>query len=90
MLVLISVAEQPRHGYAIADDIARVTGDRPGPGTLYGAMARLESRGFIEPLKSEERRTAYKLTPAGMRALRARLSSMETVTRLGQKRLAGA
>ncbi len=90
VLILISLADQPRHGYAIADDVEHATGDRPGPGTLYGAMARLESRGFIEPLKSEKNRSTYKLTAAGMKALSARLTSMEAVTRLGQRRLAGA
>lgn len=90
VLILISLAEQPRHGYAITDDIERVTGHRPGPGTLYGAIARLESRGFIKPLKSEGNRSTYKLTTAGMKALRARLNTMETVARLGQERLARA
>ena len=90
VLILISLAECPRHGYAIADDIGEITGSRPGPGTLYGALARLESRGFIKPLKSEDNRSTYELTPEGMGALSARLSSMEAVTRLGQERLAGA
>ena len=90
VLILISLAEAPRHGYAITDDIERISGERPGPGTLYGAIARLESRGFITPLKSEGSRSTYKLSLAGMKALRARLNAMETVTRLGQARLARA
>lgn len=90
VLILISLAERPRHGYAIADDIERITAERPGPGTLYGALARLESRGFIEPIQSKDNRSTYELTPEGTKALRARLSSMETVTRLGEERLAGA
>lgn len=90
VLILISLAEQPRHGYAITDDIEQVTGHRPGPGTLYGAIARLESRGFIKPQKSDGNRSTYKLTAAGMKALKARLRAMETVTRLGQDRLAMA
>ena len=90
VLILISLADQPRHGYAITDDIETVTGFRPGPGTLYGALARLESRGFIKPLKSEGSRCTYRLTAAGLKALRARLSAMEAVTRLGQQRLASA
>jgi DNA-binding PadR family transcriptional regulator len=88
VMILISLAEQPRHGYAITDDIEQVTGHRPGPGTLYGAIARLESRGFIKPLKSAGNRSTYKLTAAGMKALKARLSAMESITRLGQNRLA--
>ncbi len=90
VLILISIAETPRHGYAIADDIEQITGDRPGPGTLYGAIARLESRGFIEPVKSADNRSTYELTAAGREALGARLSSMQAVTRLGQERLANA
>lgn len=88
VLILISLAGQPRHGYAISEDIERIVGERPGPGTLYGAIARLESRGFIRPLRSESNRSTYKLTAAGMKALRARLSAMDAVTRVGQSRLA--
>ncbi|MDX1440740.1 MAG: PadR family transcriptional regulator [Rubricoccaceae bacterium] len=90
LLILISLADQPKHGYAITEDIERTTGYHPGPGTLYGAIVRLESRGFIRPLASERNRTTYELTPAGINALRARLASMEAVTRLGQERLAGS
>ena len=49
LLVLISLLEGPRHGYAITEDIERLTGRRPGPGTLYGAISRLEDAGLIEP-----------------------------------------
>lgn len=88
VLILISLAGRPRHGYAITDDIEQVTGHRPGPGTLYGALARLESRGFIKPQKPRDKRCTYELTNEGLRALRARLNAMEAVTRLGQERLA--
>jgi DNA-binding PadR family transcriptional regulator len=87
VLILISLADRPRHGYSITEDIERETGHRPGPGTLYGAIARLESRGFIQPLAAEANRTTYELTTAGMKALRARLDAMESVTRLGMERL---
>jgi DNA-binding PadR family transcriptional regulator len=90
VLILISLAEKPRHGYAIADDVGRITGDRPGPGTLYGALGRLETRGFIEAVDSDGNRSTYRLTPAGMNALSARLSAMAAVTRVGQARLATA
>ena len=90
VLILISLADRPRHGYAIFADIERVTGHRPGPGTLYGALARLETRGFIRPQAPTGNRCTYELTSAGARALRERLDSMATVTRLGQERLAGA
>jgi DNA-binding PadR family transcriptional regulator len=90
LLILVSLAEEPRHGYSMTEDIDAVAGVRLGPGTLYGALARLESRGFIEPLKSEDRRNPYRLTALGERALRARLNSMMVVAQTGQRRLAGA
>lgn len=90
LLILVSLAEEPRHGYSMAEDIEAVAGVRLGPGTLYGALARLEARGFIEPLKSEDRRNPYRLTPLGARALRARLDSIMAVAQAGQRRLANA
>src|SRR5580658_4777306 len=88
LLILISLAEEPRHGYSMTEDIETIAGVRLGPGTLYGALARLEARGLIEPLKSEDRRNPYRLTALGERALRARLDSMMAVARTGQRRLA--
>ena len=90
LLILVSLAEGPKHGYAITEDIAAFADVRFGPGSLYGAVARLESRGLIEALKAEDRRNPYRLTTLGERALRARLASMQVVTRIGQKRLATA
>lgn len=90
LLILISLAEGPKHGYAMTDDIEQVSGVRFGPGTLYGAIARLESRGMIEPLKSADRRNPYRLTALGERALKARLASLEAVMKAGQRRLARA
>src|SRR5262249_41136112 len=88
--ILVSLAEGPKHGYAITDDIEAFGGVRFGPGSLDGAIGRLESLGLIEALKSEDRRNPYRLTAMGEKALRARLESMRTVTRIGQKRLATA
>jgi DNA-binding PadR family transcriptional regulator len=90
MLILISLADGDKHGYAMTEDIAAVAGVRLGPGTLYGAIARLESRGMIEPLKSEDRRNPYRLTALGEKALKVRLAALEAVTRVGQRRLARA
>jgi DNA-binding PadR family transcriptional regulator len=90
LLILVSLADGPKHGYAITEDIAAFAGIRFGPGSLYGAIARLESRGLIEALEAEERRNPYQLTTHGEKALRARLASMQAVTRVGQKRLASA
>ncbi len=90
LLILVSLAEGPRHGYSMTEDIETLAGVRLGPGTLYGALARLEARGLIEPLKSEDRRNPYRLTALGERALRTRLDSMMAVARTGQRRLAHA
>ena len=90
LLILISLAEGPKHGYSMTEDIESIAGVRLGPGTMYGAIARLESRGLIEPLKSEDRRNPYRLTGLGERALRVRLEAMMAVVRAGQRRLAHA
>ena len=90
MLILISLADGDKHGYAMTEDIADVSGVRLGPGTLYGAIARLESRGLIEPLESDDRRNPYRMTALGERALKVRLAALKAVTRVGQRRLARA
>jgi DNA-binding PadR family transcriptional regulator len=90
LLILISLADGPKHGYAMTEDIAGVAGVRLGPGTLYGAIARLEARGLIEALDSDDRRNPYRITAAGEKALRARLIALQSVTRVGQRRLAQA
>src|SRR3954465_9772016 len=87
LLILISLAEGPKHGYAMTQDIEMVSGQRLGPGTLYGAIARLEARRWIEPLPAEDRRRPYRLTGAGQKVLRARLESLRVVARIGQARL---
>jgi DNA-binding PadR family transcriptional regulator len=86
--VLISLAAGPKHGYAIQDDIAELTGDRPGPGTLYGAIRRLEERALIEALPEQDRRKPYQITDAGRRALQAELARMRATAAAGQRRLA--
>lgn len=90
LLVLISLADGPKHGYAMAQDIERVAGNKLGPGTLYGAITRLEAAKWIEPLPSTDRRRPYKLTSAGAQVLRARLDALRAMTRVGQTRLADA
>jgi DNA-binding PadR family transcriptional regulator len=90
LLILVSLADGPKHGYAMTEDIAEISEVRLGPGTLYGAIARLEASGLIAGLKSADRRNPYRLTALGEKALRARLASLQTVTRVGQRRLASA
>jgi len=90
VLVLVSLAEGARHGYAIAADVEAVSGVRLGPGTLYGAIARLEERGLIEAVPSADRRRPYRLTAAGATALRGHLDMLERVVAAGARRLADA
>src|SRR5471032_629266 len=87
LLVLASLANGPKHGHAMIDDIARLCGTRLSPGTLYGAIARLEQQGWIEPLPPEDRRRPYRITAEGLRVLRAKLTTMRQFTRAGLERL---
>jgi DNA-binding PadR family transcriptional regulator len=88
VLVLSSLAEGPKHGYAITQDVSAMCGVELGPGTLYGVLARLERRGLIEALASEDRRRPYRLTAAGVAALEPQLKALQKVTRTGLRRLA--
>jgi DNA-binding PadR family transcriptional regulator len=87
LLVLTSLADGPKHGYAITQDVEQLAGVRLGPGTLYGALSRLEGNGLIEALPAEDRRRPYRLTPAGSEALSEQLQALERVTRSGLDRL---
>ena len=87
LLILISLADGPKHGYAMTQDIERISGQTLGPGTLYGAITRLEERKWIEPLPADDRRRPYKLTTSGHRVLRARLEALRTVTKVALARL---
>lgn len=87
-LVLASLADGPKHGYAITQDVAVQTGVQLGPGTLYGAIRRLEERGLIEALPPDQRRRPYRLTAAGARELAHAAARMRDVAELGLRRLA--
>lgn len=90
VLILSSLADGPKHGYAITKDVEDFGGVSMGPGTLYGALSRLESRGLIEAMPSAERRQPYRLTARGAAVLVAQLRSLETVAATGLARLAQA
>lgn len=90
-LILSSVAQGPKHGYAIIKDIEAFAGVTLRPGTLYGALTRLERDGLVEALAGEGRRRPYGITPRGARALEAQLTAQRRVTEVGLRRLsAGA
>lgn len=87
LLVLASLAGGAKHGHAMIEDIARLCGTHLGPGTLYGAIARLEQLGWIEPLPPEERRRPYRITAQGLHVLRAKLKTLQQFTKAGLRRL---
>ena len=89
LLIMVSLADGAKHGYAMMDDIAQLSGIRIGPGTLYGALARLEERVLIEALPAQDRRHPYRLTPAGKVFLREQLERWHRLTDAGLTRLAG-
>jgi DNA-binding PadR family transcriptional regulator len=89
-LILSSLAEGPKHGYALTKDIEAFAGVHLAPGTLYEALARLEGQGLIEALESEDRRRPYQLTAGGAAALRAHLSAQRRVADIGLRRLTGS
>jgi len=68
-------------------DIQDMCGTRLGPGTLYGAITRLERDGLIEPLAADDRRQPYRLTVEGRRVLRARLATLYQFARAGLRKL---
>ncbi len=88
LYVLLALADGAKHGYAMAQDIEAVSGQKLGPGTLYGAIARLEARKWIEAMPADDRRRPYRLTATGQRVLRYRIASLTAVARLGRARLA--
>jgi DNA-binding PadR family transcriptional regulator len=88
LLVLASLADGDKHGYAMLEDIQQFAGLRLGPGTLYGAITRLEQRGWIRPLQaSPDRRRPYTLSPDGRRYLEEQLAGLNQIVRTGLKRL---
>ena len=90
LLILSSLAGGPKHGYAMMEDILEFSGTRLEPGTLYGAITRLERRGWIEALPTEERRRPYRITGEGLRALQGQLQTMRQIVSVGFGRLAEA
>jgi DNA-binding PadR family transcriptional regulator len=87
LLILASLADGDKHGYAMLVDIQTFAGVELGPGTLYGAITRLEQRGFIKPVGTGDRRQPYRLTAAGRRHLAEQLTALDSVVRIGLRRL---
>jgi DNA-binding PadR family transcriptional regulator len=87
ILVLTSLADGPKHGYALIKDIEQFAGVTLGPGTLYGALARLEEAGLVDALPAEQRRHPYAITAAWTAALTDQLTRDQTITRVGLARI---
>jgi DNA-binding PadR family transcriptional regulator len=87
LLILTSLASGTKHGYALTKDIEEFSGVSLGPGTLYGAIARLEERGLIAPTPSPDRRQPYRLTSNGRTALASAVIEMRSLAEEGAKRL---
>lgn len=78
LLILGSLADGPKHGYAIIQQTQQDVGVTLGPGTLYAALSRLEARGMVRALRGEDRRRPYEITPQGSALLQARLTAMRS------------
>jgi len=87
ILVLASLADGDKHGYAMMEDIERFAGVRLGPGTLYGAITRLEERGWIRGLESEDRRRPYRITGAGREYLEEQVARLGRLVKTARERL---
>lgn len=85
--ILISLAEGNKHGYAIMEDIEKSYDIKIGPGTLYGAISRMENHKLIEAISSKDRKKPYQITTAGREYLQEKLKEIEYVTKLGFQRL---
>jgi DNA-binding PadR family transcriptional regulator len=88
LLILASLAGGPKHGHAMIGDIVRLAGVRLGPGTLYGAIRRLEERSLIEAEPTDELRRPYRLTELGRTVLADQLAAFRRFADAGLARLA--
>jgi len=88
LLILTSLADGPRHGHAIMKDIAAFSSVKMEPGTLYGALTRLERRGWVRPLPADDRRRPYEITGSGRAVLTGQLASMQQIVAVGRRRIA--
>lgn len=92
MLILTSLADQPRHGYGLIKDIESLSGGRVrmSTGTLFGALRRLLEEGWIERFESQNtsrQKQSYRLTALGRGQLQVELERMKQLTRAGLARL---
>ena len=92
LLILTSLSDQPRHGYALLKDIEALSGGRVrmSTGTLFGAIRRLLENGWIQPVDLDDTsrdKQGYGLTPAGRRQLQSEIERMKYLTKAATARL---
>jgi DNA-binding PadR family transcriptional regulator len=68
-------------------DIESFAGSRLGAGTLYGAITRLEERGWIRPVPSDNRRQPYSITTTGRRYLEEQVATLDQIVKTALRRL---
>lgn len=90
LLILMSLAEGERHGYAVMQDIEQFSGIKLGPGTLYTAITRLVEKGLIRPLPAADRQRPYRITKTGLASLTEEVQKMRRIVNVGTKRLSFA
>jgi DNA-binding PadR family transcriptional regulator len=92
-MVLLSLAEQSRHGYSILKDVESMSSGRVllSTGTLYGVLQRLLGDGWIERVEEEDAprdRRTYRITSRGRRNLQMEVERMRQLTKLAGLRVA--
>src|ERR1700722_15275565 len=86
--IMVGLAEEPKHGYAIMKDIEALGGFSMRPGTLYAALARMERAGLVQEIQNDDyRRCPFKLPPAGRTRLAAYLQVLAALASTGLRRL---
>jgi DNA-binding PadR family transcriptional regulator len=86
-LILSSLADGEKHGYALTNDVEKFAGVRIAPGSLYEALARLEAQGLIEPVASVDRKRPYRITATGVKALSEYVVAQERLIVEARRRL---